>query len=49
MIEEIVNSLKRSPRYKDRVEHIEVLASQDAVYGVIKKDLPQNIKDYLRK
>ncbi len=49
MIEEIVNALKRKPRYKDRIEHIEVLTPRDPIYGVIEEELPQNIKDYLEK
>lgn len=49
MIEEIINALKTNPRFKDRVEHIEVLDSRASVYGVTRKELAQNIKNYLKK
>lgn len=49
MIEEIVNSLRREPRYKDKIEHIEILPSKEAIYGKLKGELSPNIKNYLLK
>ncbi len=49
MVEQIVNAIKRKSRYKDRVEHIEILPPKEPIYGELKKDLPQNIKNYLLK
>ncbi|MGQ9816933.1 MAG: DEAD/DEAH box helicase, partial [bacterium] len=49
MVERIVNTLKRNSRYKDRVEHIELLPPKEPIYGKLKRDLSHNIKDYLLK
>lgn len=49
VVEEIVSALKREARYKDRVEHIEILPPKEPIYGELKKKLPQNIRNYLLK
>ena len=49
MVEKIVSALRRSSRYKDRVEHIEILPPKEPIYGELKKDLSCNIKNYLLK
>jgi DEAD/DEAH box helicase domain-containing protein len=49
MIEAVVNALKRESRYRDRVEHIEVLPSKNPVYGELKRRLSKSIKNYLFK
>ena len=46
-IEEVIGSLKKSPRHRDRVEHVEILSSQDPIYGKLRKDFPANIRNYL--
>jgi DEAD/DEAH box helicase domain-containing protein len=48
-VEGIVRALRRKSEFKDRVEHIEILPPKEPVYGELKKDLPQNIKNYLLK
>jgi len=45
----VINFLKRDSRYRDRVEHVEILPPKASIYGDLKKDLPQNIKNYLSK
>lgn len=49
MIKDTLNTLKSRKWYKNRVEHIETLKSQDAVYGETKAILPQFIKNYLTR
>ena len=49
MVEKVIQALKRDARFKDRLEHIEVLPSRKPIYGKLKKDLPQNINNYLSK
>ena len=49
MIEEIVNSLRRESRYKDKIEHIEILPSKEAIYGKLKEELSPSIENYLLK
>jgi DEAD/DEAH box helicase domain-containing protein len=49
MVERIVSALERDSRYKNRVEHIEILPSKEPIYGELKKDLSHNIKNYLLK
>ncbi len=46
-VEEVIDSLKKSLRYRDRVEHIEILSPQDAIYGELRKDFSANIGNYL--
>jgi len=48
-VEEIVHALKRESKFKDRVEYIEILPPKKPIYGELKKDLPQNLKNYLLK
>jgi DEAD/DEAH box helicase domain-containing protein len=47
MIKESLDTLKTRSWYKNRLEHIETLKSQKAVYGETKGILPQFIKNYL--
>ncbi|MCL0063785.1 DEAD/DEAH box helicase [Dehalococcoidia bacterium] len=49
MIARVVDNLKREVRYKDRIEHIEVLTPQKPIYGKLERDLPQSIRNYLLK
>ncbi|MBT9145678.1 MAG: RNA helicase CrhR [candidate division WS2 bacterium] len=49
MVERIISALKKNSRYKDRVEHIEILLPKEPIYGELKKDLSRNIKNYLLK
>ena len=49
MVEEMVLALKKESKFKDRVEHIEILPPKKPIYGELKKDLPQNLKNYLLK
>lgn len=49
MVEKIVNALKNKSRFKDRVEHIEILSQKGPIYGELKRDLSANIKNYLLK
>ncbi len=49
MVEEIVKQLKIKPRFKERIEHVEVLKARKAEFGKIKKELPKNIDNYLKK
>ncbi len=49
MMEEIVNTLKTRSRYKDRIEHIEILPSKRPIYGELKKEFSPAIKNYLLK
>jgi len=46
-IEKVIDSLKKSPRHRDRVEHIEILSSQNPIYGGLRKDFSANIRNYL--
>ena len=46
MIEEIIGTLERDPRFRDRVEHIEVLPSRIPIYGEL-NGLPDPIRTYL--
>lgn len=46
-VERIVNTLKRNPRYYNRVAHVEVLPCTKPVYGKLKKELPDPIKKYV--
>jgi len=48
-VEKIVSALKRKSRFKDRVEHIEILHPKGPIYGELKKDIACNIKNYLLK
>ena len=49
IVKSIVSALKRNSRYKERVEHIEILPIKEPIYGRLKKHLPNNIEDYLSK
>ncbi len=49
MVERIVSALERNSRYKNRVEHIEILSPKEPTFGKLKKDLSRNIKNYLLK
>jgi len=49
MLEKVINTLKNSTRYKERLTHVEILPIKDPIYGNLKKELPQKIKDYLSK
>ena len=46
-VKEVIDSLKRSPRYRDRVEYVEILSLQNPIYGKLKKDFPGKLKNYL--
>jgi len=46
-VEEIVNSFKSSPRYRDRVEYVETLSPRNPIYGELKKDFPDKLRNYL--
>lgn len=48
-VEEAVASLKKSLRYRNRVEHIQILSPRNALYGKLSKDLPREIEGYLSK
>lgn len=48
-VEKIVNVLERDSRYKDRVEHIEVLPAKKSLHGTVEEELPDPIKIYLSK
>ncbi len=48
MMEEALNTLTSRKWYKDRIEHIETLKPQEAVYGETRGILPQFIRNYLR-
>ena len=48
-MEAAINVLKRDSRYRDRVEHIELLPPKESFYGELKKDISHNIKNYLVK
>lgn len=48
-VSKIVSNLTKSPRYRSRVEHIEVLPFKGAVYGEPQKPLAQPLKDYLKR
>ncbi len=48
MVEKVINLLKREERFKDRIDHIEVLPPKSAIYGKI-DNLPSNIQNYLDK
>jgi len=47
MVETVVSTLKRDSRYKDRLEHIEIIPPKGPIYGELKKELPHSIKNYL--
>lgn len=47
MVEEVINTLRKNPRYSDRVEHIEILSAKDPIYGKTEEELPPNIMNYL--
>jgi len=49
MIKDTLNTLKSRKWYKNRVEHIETLKPQKAVYGETRAILPQYIKNYLSR
>ena len=49
MVGKIVTLLKSSSRYRERVEHIEILPSKEPIYGRLKKPLSHSIKNYLLK
>ncbi|MDI6734788.1 MAG: DEAD/DEAH box helicase [bacterium] len=49
MIERLVSVLKSNSRYRDRVEHIEILPPKEPIFGELEKDLSRNIKNYLLK
>lgn len=49
MVERLVSDLKSNSRYKDRVEHIEILPPKEPIYGELRKDLSRNINNYLLK
>ncbi|HPZ35729.1 MAG TPA: DEAD/DEAH box helicase [Bacteroidales bacterium] len=55
MIEKVISELKRVRddegkfRFNDRIEHIELLHPKEPIYGELKKDLLQNLKNYLLK
>lgn len=49
MIKDTLNTLKSRKWYKNRVEHIETLKPQEAVYGETRAILPQYIKNYLSR
>ncbi|MGZ7108199.1 MAG: DEAD/DEAH box helicase [Methanobacterium sp.] len=49
MIEDTLKTLESRKWYKNRVEHIETLKPQEAVYGKTKGILPQFINNYLRQ
>jgi len=49
MVEKIIDLLKEDPKYKDRIEHIEILPARDPVYGQTQEELSDNITNYLSK
>jgi len=48
-VERIIKALEGGPRYKDRIEHIEVLPAQEPRYGELTTELPINLQRYLAK
>ncbi|NQS90564.1 DEAD/DEAH box helicase, partial [Patescibacteria group bacterium] len=49
MVETVVSTLRKDSRYKDRLEHIEIIPSKGPIYGELEKELPHSIKNYLLK
>lgn len=47
MIEPIVKKLERTPRYQDRIAHIETLPESPPAYGKVSPPLPDPIVSYL--
>jgi len=48
-IEGIISSLRGNSRYRDRVEHIEIIHPKSAIYGELEEELPSCIGSYLLK
>ena len=48
MIEKVLNRLKTQDPFKDKVEHVEIIEPEEAVYDEV-EDLPENLKEYLQK
>ncbi len=48
-VKAVLNSLKKDPRFKNRIEHIEVLPERELVYGELREPLPLEIMTYLNE
>jgi len=47
VIEQILMKLRKEPSFGRNIAHVELLPEREAVYGEIKKELPDKIVDYL--
>lgn len=47
MIESALEALRQSPRFRDRIAHIEVLPAREPEYGELGKPLPAALSRYL--
>ncbi|MEO0293221.1 MAG: DEAD/DEAH box helicase [candidate division WOR-3 bacterium] len=48
-IEKVLKFLKENPRYKKRIEHIEILPQKNPIFGEVKKAFSTKINNYLNK
>ncbi len=49
MVIKIIHELRNQARYKDRVEHVEILPIKNPVYGTLQAALPPPLSSYLSK
>ncbi len=49
MMEEIIAGLRNDPHFRDRLVHCEILPPKDPVYGTLTEDLPDPLRQYLKK
>jgi DEAD/DEAH box helicase domain-containing protein len=47
LIDDFLQSIKRSRSYKKQIVHVEDIPSQEASFGELEKPLPKNIESYL--
>ncbi|MBD3190270.1 MAG: DEAD/DEAH box helicase [Candidatus Heimdallarchaeota archaeon] len=48
MIEQLLRNLKTDPRFRDRIEHIQILPEKKAAYGQLASPLPPKLQKYLQ-
>lgn len=48
MIEQLLNDLKVHARFRDRIEHIQILPEKKAIYGELSSPLPRELQKYLQ-
>lgn len=47
LIDDFLQSIKRTRSYKKQIVHVENIPAQDACFGELEKQLPENIESYL--